>query len=158
MLERRLSRNRFRGTRKHRRENAIHKDPAGALRAADLPTCLGSMEACCGAHHLAPAGQGYSVRLVPAQVVGPLVKSNESDYRDAEQVSAVGDGLFTGELADRVCLDGIGTGGGERPRHPILSQHHMVGERKQISRDGAWPVRWRAAGGELVYLGLDSVL
>jgi hypothetical protein len=34
----------------------------------------------------------------------------------------------------------------------------MVGERRQISRDGAWPVRWNTDCGELVYLGLDSVL
>jgi dipeptidyl aminopeptidase/acylaminoacyl peptidase len=40
---------------------------------------------------------------------------------------------------------------------PTLSQHHMVGERRQISRDGAWPVRWSADCGELVYLGVDSV-
>ncbi len=67
MLERRLSRSGFRGTRKQRREDAIHKDPTGALRVADLPTCLTGMEACCGAHHLgaAPAGQEHSVRLVP---------------------------------------------------------------------------------------------
>lgn len=89
MLEKRLSRSGFRGTRKHRREDAIHKDPTGALRAADLPTCLGSIEACCGAHHLgaAPAAQEHSVRLVPAQFVRPLVKSNENDYRDAEAIA-----------------------------------------------------------------------
>ena len=35
---------------------------------------------------------------------------------------------------------------------------HLVGERRQVSRDGAWQVRWRADGRELFYLGLDNVL
>ncbi len=33
---------------------------------------------------------------------------------------------------------------------------HLVGERRQVSRDGAWLVRWRGDGGELFYLGLDN--
>lgn len=35
---------------------------------------------------------------------------------------------------------------------------HVVGERRQVSRDGAWLVRWRGDGRELFYLGLDNVL
>jgi len=35
---------------------------------------------------------------------------------------------------------------------------HLAGERRQVSRDGAWQVRWRADGRELFYLGLDNVL
>jgi hypothetical protein len=33
---------------------------------------------------------------------------------------------------------------------------HLVGERRQVSRDGAWQVRWRGDGHELFYLGLDN--
>jgi eukaryotic-like serine/threonine-protein kinase len=32
----------------------------------------------------------------------------------------------------------------------------LVGERRRISRDGAWIVRWRADGRELFYAGVDS--
>jgi serine/threonine protein kinase len=35
---------------------------------------------------------------------------------------------------------------------------HVVGERRQVSRDGAWLVRWRGDGRELFYLGLDNLL
>ena len=35
---------------------------------------------------------------------------------------------------------------------------HMSGERRQVSRDGAWLVRWRADGRELFYCGIDNVL
>ena len=35
---------------------------------------------------------------------------------------------------------------------------HVVGDRRQISRDGAWLVRWRSDGGELFFVGLDNVL
>jgi Tol biopolymer transport system component len=34
----------------------------------------------------------------------------------------------------------------------------LVGERRQISRDGAWIVHWRADGRELFYAGIDSRL
>jgi Tol biopolymer transport system component len=34
----------------------------------------------------------------------------------------------------------------------------LVGERHQVSRDGAWMVRWRGDGRELFYLGLDNWL
>jgi hypothetical protein len=33
-----------------------------------------------------------------------------------------------------------------------------VGERRQVSRDGAWLVRWRRDGRELFYLGTDNKL
>ena len=35
---------------------------------------------------------------------------------------------------------------------------HVVGDRRQISRDGAWLVRWRADGRELFYVGMDNLL
>jgi hypothetical protein len=35
---------------------------------------------------------------------------------------------------------------------------HVAGERRAVSREGAWLVRWRADGRELFYLGLDNVL
>jgi Tol biopolymer transport system component len=35
---------------------------------------------------------------------------------------------------------------------------HVTGERRQVSRDGAWLVRWRADGRELYFLGLDNML
>lgn len=34
----------------------------------------------------------------------------------------------------------------------------LVGERRQVSRDGAWIVRWRPDGRELFYLGVDNWL
>src|SRR5450432_4636892 len=51
------------------------------------------MEACAGAHFLAKAlrEQGHEVRLIPAQYVKPYVKTNKSDYIDAEAIAeAVG--------------------------------------------------------------------
>jgi transposase len=51
------------------------------------------MEACGGAHFLGRAlqEQGHEVRLIPAQYVKPYVKTNKSDYIDAEAiVEAVG--------------------------------------------------------------------
>ncbi len=35
---------------------------------------------------------------------------------------------------------------------------HATGDRRQISRDGAWLVRWRADGRELFFVGLDNML
>ena len=35
---------------------------------------------------------------------------------------------------------------------------HVVGERRQVSKDGAWLVRWRGDGRELFYLGVDNLL
>jgi transposase len=56
---------------------------------ANLPACLIGMEACCGAHHLGRdlAGQGHTVRLIPAQFVRPFVKSNKNDFIDAEAIA-----------------------------------------------------------------------
>lgn len=34
----------------------------------------------------------------------------------------------------------------------------LTGERRQVSRDGAWVVRWRADGRELFYIGTDNWL
>jgi transposase len=51
------------------------------------------MEACGGAHFLGRAlrEQGHDVRLMPAQYVKPYVKTNKSDYIDAEAIAeAVG--------------------------------------------------------------------
>ena len=51
------------------------------------------MEACGGSHFLGRAlqEQGYEVRLIPAQYVKPYVKTNKSDYIDAEAIAeAVG--------------------------------------------------------------------
>src|SRR5713226_9494709 len=51
------------------------------------------MEACGGAHFLGRAlrEQGDEVRLMPAQYVKPCVKTNKSDYIDAEAIAeAVG--------------------------------------------------------------------
>jgi Tol biopolymer transport system component/predicted Ser/Thr protein kinase len=35
---------------------------------------------------------------------------------------------------------------------------HAMGERQQVSRDGAWLTRWRADGRELFFLGLDNTM
>src|SRR5882724_5539971 len=35
---------------------------------------------------------------------------------------------------------------------------HLAGERREVSSNGAWLVRWRADGRELFYLGLDNIL
>ena len=51
------------------------------------------MESCGGAHFLGRAleQQGHEVRLIPAQYVKPYVKTNKSDYIDAEAIAeAVG--------------------------------------------------------------------
>jgi transposase len=47
------------------------------------------MEACSGAHFLGRAlrEQGHEVRLMPAQYVKPFVKTNKSDYIDAEAIA-----------------------------------------------------------------------
>ena len=60
---------------------------------ANLQVELIGMEACGGAHFLGRAlrGQGHEVRLMPAQYVKPYVKTNKSDYIDAEAIAeAVG--------------------------------------------------------------------
>ena len=47
------------------------------------------MEACSGSHFLGGAlrNQGHDVRLIPAQYVKPYVKTNKSDYIDAEAIA-----------------------------------------------------------------------
>jgi transposase len=47
------------------------------------------MEACGGAHFLGRVlrEQGHEVRLIPAQYVKPFVKTNKSDYIDAEAIA-----------------------------------------------------------------------
>jgi transposase len=60
---------------------------------ANLRVGLIGMEACGGAHFLGRAlrEQGHEVRLMPAQYVKPYVKTNKSDYIDAEAIAeAVG--------------------------------------------------------------------
>src|SRR5437899_159585 len=55
---------------------------------ANLQVELIGMEACGGAHFLGRAlrEQGHEVRLMPAQYVKPYVKTNKSDYIDADAV------------------------------------------------------------------------
>jgi transposase len=60
---------------------------------ANLRVELIGLEACGGAHFLGRAlrEQGHEVRLIPAQYVKPYVKTNKSDYIDAEAIAeAVG--------------------------------------------------------------------
>jgi transposase len=60
---------------------------------ANLKVELIGMEACGGSHFLGRAlrEQGHQVRLIPAQYVKPYVKTNKSDYIDAEAIAeAVG--------------------------------------------------------------------
>jgi transposase len=60
---------------------------------ANVRAELIGMEACGGAHFLGRAlrEQGHEVRLIPAQYVKPYVKTNKSDYIDAEAIAeAVG--------------------------------------------------------------------
>src|SRR5256712_176240 len=56
---------------------------------ANLQVELIGMEACGGAHFLGRAlpEQGHEVRLIPAQYVKPYVKTNKSDYIDAEAIA-----------------------------------------------------------------------
>jgi transposase len=56
---------------------------------ANVQVALIGMEACGGAHFLGRAlrDQGHEVRLIPAQYVKPYVKTNKSDYIDAEAIA-----------------------------------------------------------------------
>jgi transposase len=56
---------------------------------ANVRVGLIGMEACSGAHFLGRAlrEQGHDVRLMPAQYVIPYVKTNKSDYIDAEAIA-----------------------------------------------------------------------
>jgi transposase len=57
--------------------------------SANLQVKLIGMEACGGSHFLGRAlrEQGHEVRLMPAQYVKPYVKTNKSDYIDAEAIA-----------------------------------------------------------------------
>src|SRR5208282_2801029 len=56
---------------------------------SNVRVCLIGMEACGGSHFLGRAlrEQGHDVRLMPAQYVKPYVKTNKSDYIDAEAIA-----------------------------------------------------------------------
>jgi transposase len=56
---------------------------------ANVQVTLIGMESCGGAHFLGRAlrEQGHEVRLIPAQYVKPYVKTNKSDYIDAEAIA-----------------------------------------------------------------------
>jgi transposase len=56
---------------------------------ANLHVDLIGMEACGGSHFLGRAlhEQGHEVRLMPAQYVKPYVKTNKSDFIDAEAIA-----------------------------------------------------------------------
>src|ERR1700753_1541676 len=56
---------------------------------ANMQTSLIGLEACSGAHFLGRAlrQQGHDVRLIPAQLVKPFVKSNKNDFVDAEAIA-----------------------------------------------------------------------
>jgi transposase len=56
---------------------------------ANLRVQLIGMEACGGSHFLGRAlrEQGHEVRLIPAQYVKPYVKTNKSDFIDAEAIA-----------------------------------------------------------------------
>lgn len=56
---------------------------------ANVKVLVIGMEACSGAHFLGRAlqQQGHDVRLLPAQYVKPYVKTNKSDYIDAEAIA-----------------------------------------------------------------------
>lgn len=77
-------------------EVVVHKKlsrPQLLRFTANLHVELIGMEACGGAHFLGRAlrEQGHEVRLIPAQYVKPYVKTNKSDYIDAEAIAeAVG--------------------------------------------------------------------
>jgi len=53
-----------------------------------LEPCLVGMEASCGAHHWVEklSDLGHDVRMMSPQFVRPYVKSNKSDYHDAEAI------------------------------------------------------------------------
>lgn len=53
-----------------------------------MEPCLVGMEASCGAHHWVEklSDLGHDVRMISPQFVRPYVKSNKSDYNDAEAI------------------------------------------------------------------------
>jgi transposase len=56
---------------------------------ANLQAALVDIEACSGAHFIGAAlrDQGHDVRLIPAQLVKPFLKSNKNDFLDAEAIA-----------------------------------------------------------------------
>lgn len=58
-------------------------------RIATLPPCVIGMESCPGSQHLARRflEHGHTIRLMAAQFVKPYVKSNKSDFLDAEAIA-----------------------------------------------------------------------
>jgi hypothetical protein len=72
----------------------------------------------------------------------------------ARRVRPVGSRFFAGWPLDRVRFHGIGPAGGICPG----IRSHVVGKKRQVSREGAWMVRWRPDGRELFYLGVDNWL
>jgi transposase len=56
---------------------------------ANLPSCVVGMESCVGSQHQARrfGEHGHTVKLMAPQFVKPYVKSNESDYLDAEAIA-----------------------------------------------------------------------
>ena len=55
---------------------------------ARIKPCLVGVEASCGAHHWVEklSELGHDVRMMSPQFVRPYVKSNKSDYNDAEAI------------------------------------------------------------------------
>ena len=123
---------------------------------ANLHVQLIGMEACGGAHFLGRAlrEQGHDVRLIPAQYVKPYVKTNKSDYIDAEAICGSG-----GATEDAICADqnrsavgspvaasgaralGHATYGGDQPDSQLVAgaRHHLaqgtMSSRSGIARD-----------------------
>ena len=84
---------------------------------ANLQVKLIGMEACGGSHFLGRAlrEQGHEVRLMPAQYVKPYVKTNKSDYIDAEAILRQSDGRRCASYRSRpmtnwICSPYIGYG------------------------------------------------
>ena len=59
------------------------------IYTAKLQAALIGIEACSGAHFIGAAlrDQGHQVRLIPAQLVKPFLKSNKNDFLDAEAIA-----------------------------------------------------------------------
>lgn len=57
--------------------------------AAELPSCVVAMEACCGAHYFGRTfeAQGHTVRLMSPEYVAPYGKAQKTDDRDAEAIA-----------------------------------------------------------------------
>ncbi|MGH7122615.1 MAG: IS110 family transposase [Acetobacteraceae bacterium] len=66
----------------------LNRTQLGEL-AATLPACRVAMESCPASQYWGRrfVAQGHEVRIIPAQFVKPFVKSNKSDYDDAEAIA-----------------------------------------------------------------------